>query len=424
MPDLKMGNHFYHKFEQLRQKVAALQRRATEDPAQQDTLDDALEELLTAMEEMQVAEEQLRQQNEALVATRHVVDAERQRYQDLFEFAPDGYLVTDPGGTIQEANHAAVSLLNITQDFLLGIPLVALVAESDRQAFVSQLTRLAERERVQDWKLHVQPRDGTPFPAAVTAATVRDREGKLVGLRWLMRDISERVQTEERILTANERLQAVSRRLVEVQEAERRHIARELHDEVGQVLTGLNLLLGMSPHAPADTIETRLGEARALVEELMEKVDELSLDLRPAMLDDLGLLPALLWHFERYATQTGVRVSLEHSGMERRFTTELETALYRVVQEALTNVARHAGVSEVTVRVWADPHALSVQVEDQGAGFDIQADLVARGKGGLSGLYERAALLGGRLTVESVLGTGTCLTAEWPLDGKYPEGAS
>jgi signal transduction histidine kinase len=239
-----------------------------------------------------------------------------------------------------------------------------------------------------------------------------------------MHDITKRVRAEERLLAANERLQALSRRLVEVQEAERRHIARELHDEVGQVLTGLNLLLGMSPRATADTVETRLGEARALVEELIEKVDELSLDLRPAMLDDLGLLPALLWHFERYATQTGVRVSLEHSGMERRFATELETALYRVVQEALTNVARHAGVNEVTVRVWADQVALSVQVEDQGVGFDPRGDLVARGNGGLSGMYERATSLGGQLLVETALGTGTCLTAEWPLDGQHPEESS
>ncbi len=413
-----MENAFDHKFQWLRQRVDELQRRATQGPAQQQMPHDAYEELLTAMEELQVAQEQLLQQNEELAATRYAVEAERQRYQDLFEFAPDGYLVTDPEGTIHEANHAAASLLNTAQDFLVGIPLVALVAQSDRQAFVTQLTRLPKLQHVQDWKVRLQPRDGTPFPAAVTAAAVRDSEGKLVGLRWLMHDITERVQAEERILLANERLRALSRRLVEAQETERRHIARELHDEVGQALTGLNLLLGMSSRAPADTVETRLGEARALVEELMEKVDELSLDLRPAMLDDLGLLPALLWHFERYTVQTGVRVNLEHSGMERRFTAELETALYRVVQEALTNVARHAGVNQVTVRLWANQNVLSVQVKDQGAGFDPQAALDEPVTVGLSGMYERAALLGGQLMVESAPGSGAFIRAEWPLDGQ------
>jgi PAS domain S-box-containing protein len=418
MADLKTGNRLDHKYQQLRQRVDELQGRATQGSAQQQMPQDTYKELLTVMEELQVAEEQLLRQNEELVAARYAVEAERQRYQDLFDFAPDGYLVTDPEGTIYEANHTAASLLNTARDFLVGIPLVAFVAQSDQPAFVTQLTRLAELEHVQDLKVRLQPRDKTPFPAAVTAAAVRDLEGKLVGLRWLMHDITERVQSEERILLANERLRALSRRLVEAQEIERRHIARELHDEVGQALTGLNLLLGMSPRAAADTVESRLREARALVEELMEKVDELSLDLRPAMLDDLGLLPALLWHFERYTTQTGVRVNLEHSGLERRFEAELETALYRVVQEALTNVARHAGVNEVTVRLWANQHVLSVQVSDQGAGFDPQAALVEPITVGLNGMYERAALLGGQLMVESAPGLGAFITAEWPLDGR------
>ena len=155
---------------------------------------DAYEGLLTAMEELQVAQEQLLQQNEELVATRCAVEAERQRYQDLFEFAPDGYLVTDPEGTIREANYAAASLLNTTQDFLVGIPLVVFVAQGDRKAFVTQLTRLAELEHAQDWEVRLQPRDGRLLPAAVTAAAVRDSEGKPVGLRWLLHDITERVQ--------------------------------------------------------------------------------------------------------------------------------------------------------------------------------------------------------------------------------------
>jgi len=221
----------------------------------------------------------------------------------------------------------------------------------------------------------------------------------------------------ERLRTAHERLQALSHRLVEVQEAERRHIARELHDEVGQILTGLNLLLSTSARAPADAVEARLGDARALVEELIDKVDELSLDLRPAMLDGLGLLPALLWHVARYTAQTGVRVRLEHAGLERRFPSQIETAGYRIVQEALTNVARHADVGEVTVRLWADGDILSLQVEDRGAGFDSDTALAAGDTSGLGGMYERVALLDGQMMIESGPGTGTRLMAELPLGG-------
>ena len=220
----------------------------------------------------------------------------------------------------------------------------------------------------------------------------------------------------EQVRVGRERLQTLSRQLLEVQEAERRHIARELHDEVGQALTGLKLLLDMSTRSPADEVAANLSEAQAMISELMALVRDLSLDLRPAMLDDLGLLPTLLWHFDRYTTQTHVRVTFKHTGLEgRRFAPQVETAAYRIAQEALTNVARHAGVSEVAVRLWTDQDTLSVQIEDQGAGFDPEVALAASGTTGLAGMHERAVLLGGQLTIESAPGAGTYVTAELPL---------
>jgi signal transduction histidine kinase/CheY-like chemotaxis protein len=227
----------------------------------------------------------------------------------------------------------------------------------------------------------------------------------------------------EQVRAGRERLQTLSRQLIEVQEAERHHIACELHDEVGQALTGLKLLLGMSTRLPADQITASLGEAQALANDLMARVRDLSLDLRPSMLDDLGLLPTLLWHFDRYTAQTHVRVTFKHSGLERRrFAPEVETAAYRIVQEALTNVARHAGVSQVTVRLWAHQATLGVQIEDQGTGFDLEAVLAASATTGLAGMRERAVLLGGQLTVESAPGTGTYVTAELPLGHPVEEG--
>ncbi len=226
----------------------------------------------------------------------------------------------------------------------------------------------------------------------------------------------------EQVRSGRERLQTLSRQLLEVQEAERRHVARELHDEVGQALTGLKLLLDMSTRLPADEVTASLGEAQEMVNELMALVRDLSLDLRPAMLDDLGLLPTLLWHFDRYTAQTSVRVTFKHTALGRgRFAPEVETAAYRIVQEALTNVARHAGVSEVTVRLWTAQDMLGVQIEDRGIGFDPEAALAAGDTIGLSGMRERAVLLGGQLTVESVPAAGTCVTAELPLDNPIEE---
>ena len=216
--------------------------------------------------------------------------------------------------------------------------------------------------------------------------------------------------------TLYSRLQGLSGRLMEVQEAERRHLARELHDEIGQLLTGLRLTLDV-PEPPSPALGERLGQAQALVQELLERIRALSLDLRPSILDDLGVLPALLDNIERYMSQTKIRVHLEHSGLDRRFAPETETGVYRIVQEALTNVARHGHVDEVTVRLWATDDVLGVQVEDHGAGFDPDAVLGAGRSGGLAGLRERAALLNGHLTVETHPGRGVRLTAEVPLNG-------
>jgi signal transduction histidine kinase len=216
--------------------------------------------------------------------------------------------------------------------------------------------------------------------------------------------------------TLYRRLQGLSGRLMEVQEAERRHLARELHDEIGQLLTGLRFTLDL-PEPAAPALARRLEEARILVEELLDRVRALSLDLRPSILDDLGLLPALLGHIERYTSQTKVQVHLEHHGLDRRFDPETETGVYRIVQEALTNVARHSGVDEVTVRLWANREVLGVQVEDHGRGFDPDPVLAGGGSAGLAGLRERAALLTGHLTVETRPGGGVRLTAEVPVNG-------
>ncbi len=219
------------------------------------------------------------------------------------------------------------------------------------------------------------------------------------------------------------RMRTLSRRLLEVQEAERRHIARELHDEVGQVLTGLKLLLEMSVSSPPELIGPRLDQALGLVDELATRVQELSLSLRPSMLDDLGLLPTLAWHFNRYTDQTGVRVNFHYFGQERRFAPAVRTAAYRIVQEALTNVARHADVTEVYVQLWVDPDVLRVQIEDEGTGFDTKGGPAAGDTSGVSGMHERAVLLGGQLTIDSAPGDGTCVIAELPLGDAAGAGA-
>jgi PAS domain S-box-containing protein len=223
----------------------------------------------------------------------------------------------------------------------------------------------------------------------------------------------------EETLASQSQLRSLSRRLVEAQEIERRSIARELHDEIGQILTGLKFTLAIGPQSGENRADTKLEEALKMVDDLMGRVRELSLRFRPAMLDDLGLVPALLWYFQSYTAQTGVQVNFEHSGLESRVAPELETAAYRIIQEALTNVARHAAIKETRVSCQLNHGALRVEIQDRGIGFSANA--IAPEAAGLSGMKERAASLGGALTIESAPGIGTQVIAEFPLSAGYKD---
>ncbi len=172
----------------------------------------------------------------------------------------------------------------------------------------------------------------------------------------------------------------------------------------------------MAAAAPNRSIQ--LDAALSLIGELMAWVRTRSLELRPPILDDLGLLPALLWHLDRYTAQTGVHVDFRHTGLDRRFPPEVETAAYRLVQEALTNVARHARTHEAAVRVWSSDDRLCLQIEDQGAGFDPWEALPGNATSGLTGMRERAEMLGGQLAIDSVPGAGTRLVATLPLQAR------
>jgi len=162
------------------------------------------EELQETLEELKVVEEELRQQNEELSATREKVESERRRYQDLFEFAPDGYLITDAAGIIKEANHAAANLLCVRQRYLINKPLILFVAQQDHQTFIAQLNSF---QQVQDWEIYLQPRLGTPFPASIRLVAMYDSLGQRVGWRWLLCNISARKQAEEALHQATEELE-------------------------------------------------------------------------------------------------------------------------------------------------------------------------------------------------------------------------
>lgn len=212
--------------------------------------------------------------------------------------------------------------------------------------------------------------------------------------------------------------------LMRAQEAERQAVARELHDEMGQALTALLLNLGGLEHnlagiADARSLE-RLAEARWLVEQTLSRIRALSLDLRPPALDDLGLVPAVRWYLDQLGQRSNLTVNFHVSGAEQRVPSNAALALYRILQEATTNVGRHARAGRLDVTLDCTPDALRLQIEDDGQGFDLAA-LEATGSlrrsSGLLGMRERAAALGGECVISSELGRGTCVQVRIPLMG-------
>jgi signal transduction histidine kinase len=220
-----------------------------------------------------------------------------------------------------------------------------------------------------------------------------------------------------------QQLQDLSRRLVEAQESERRSIAQELHDEAGQSLT--SLMVGLSLlEREIECSERALGritDLKQTAHEVMEGLHELAVNLRPASLDRVGLIPTLRQQAESFGRQHGVDVQFAVLGMEdERLPPQVETALYRVVQEALTNVARHAQASHVGVVLERRDDRVLAIIEDDGIGFDPD-EVVRRDRLGLFGMRERAEMLGGNLTIESSPGIGTTVFVEVPCASAHTD---
>lgn len=291
-----------------------------------------------------------------------------------------------------------------------------IIHPDDREIVHRQVKRAIRRAKVFKAEYRLVHRDGSTrhvidvlMPSTVPTAGPQLVDGMLI-------EITDRKEAEIEIAKQKEQLQALSRRLVQVQEIERRQISRELHDVIGQSLTALRFLLDSGGRNDLRDLKVRNAKAQRVVKDLMERVRGLSLDLRPAMLDDLGLVPALLWHVQRFESETGVTVRFEHGALKSRFPSEFETAAYRIVQEALTNVARHARVDEASVILRREEGELRIEVADAGSGFDLKKIRADRWTNGIHGMMERAREWGGALSIDSAPGRGTVLVATLPIE--------
>jgi signal transduction histidine kinase len=224
-------------------------------------------------------------------------------------------------------------------------------------------------------------------------------------------------QSEAQLLTTSRQLQALSRHVLEVQELERRRVAMELHDELGQSLTAIKINLQLSARLK-DQAQADLNlESIRIVEDALQQVRRLATTLRPSMLDDLGLAPALNWMAEQSATRGGFSVNFHHVRAQARLAPDIETACFRIVQEALTNITRHAQAQRVEISLRREADEMVLCVQDDGRGFDTEAMRQRAQQGaslGVLGMQERAHLIGGQLTLRSVPGNGCLVQLRCP----------
>lgn len=253
----------------------------------------------------------------------------------------------------------------------------------------------------------------------------RDAAGRPSCMRGSQIDITELKNHQAELDRASARLQQLSRRLLSVQETERRHLARELHDEIGQVLTATKMhLQSAALHPEPDRATDQFQNAVSLLDRLLAQVRSLTLDLRPPLLDDLGLVPALHWLVQQQqARAASPRVRLLADPAMARCDPAIETACFRIAQEALTNALRHARAQSITLTVDQEDGALRLSVRDDGCGFDVGAARSAAARSGslgLLGMHERLSLAGGTFTLRSSPGQGTRVEAVFPTTQPFP----
>jgi PAS domain S-box-containing protein len=365
----------------------------------------------------------LKHPEEKPLSAEHALKVSELRYRRLFEAAQDGILILNAdSGQIDDVNPFLTDMLGYSRKQLLGNKLWDIVPFKNVEASRAEFRDLQRESYVRYDDVPLETRDGRAINVEFVSNIYQVNGDRVVQCN--IRDITKRRQAEEKLKEYSRKLQVLSRRLVEAQETERKNIARELHDEIGQALTVLQLNLQAMLLSPGmEALSPRLKENLEVVEHVLEQVHDISFNLRPLILDDLGLEPALRWFTKRQAALVGLQVRFKADSLEQRLDPVIETECFRVAQEALTNVVRHARAKSVSVELRKQAGCLHLRVRDDGTGFDVGdvRERAVRGASlGLLSMEERAALAGGGLEFKSAPRTGTEVHAWFPLKWKIP----
>ena len=416
------------------------------------------------LHELQVHQIELEMQNTELQEARNRLEGQLEKYTDLYDFAPVGYFSLDEQGFILEVNLTGAALLGVERSRLINTRLSRLVAPASQPGFLAFLKNVFAGSGNQDCEAELSKAGGSVFWArfrgtfaisvsdprkwcrvSVSDITTRKRaeaaqrrvevlaasnqklEAEIIrrvageaALKQSEKDLSQSLAKASR---QQEELRLLTRQVLSAQEEERKHISRELHDVVAQTLTGINIrLAALKKSASFETkaLERDIARTQKLVEHSVDIVHQFARDLRPAVLDDLGLIPALHSFMKVFTGRTGVRTYLTaFSGVEQLDITR-RTVLYRVAQEALTNVGRHAKANRVKVTIQKLQTDIVMKISDDGKSFGVEETLRANmGKRlGLLGMRERLEMVGGQFGIKSEPGKGTTIVAQIPFSEK------
>ena len=338
--------------------------------------------------------------------------------QDLYENAPCGYHSVAPDGTILRINRTELTWLGYTSQELVGKrKLWEFVSARFCSEYKDAIAAAIAGRDISEIEIELVRKDGSVFDAFLRMAAVRDSSGAFVHTRSTVIDITARKRAEAEAHIHAEQLKAISQRVVEIQETERRNLAAELHDRLGQDLAAINLNLHLVKDqlsaGSRTKVGSRLDHSITLVERTVEVVRDVAGALRPLVLDDYGLAVTLRSYGEQFAARTGIGVSVEAKQPVPRLQQEAEMALFRIGQEALTNVLKHAKAGTVRLTLAVDAESVSLTIADDGCGFDAQSAMDHRTRGlGLLIMQERLRAVDGSLRIESQPGAGTSVVAK------------
>lgn len=346
-----------------------------------------------------------------------------EKFRLLFEDSRDAICITMQQGAIVDANRAALDLFGYTREEMMALSARQLYANpDDRRQYQQEIERLGA---VTDYEIKLNKKDGTELDCLLASTLWRGLDGKILGYQSIIRDITERKKAETELKRSQQQLRALAAHLQTVREDERTRIAREIHDELGQALTALKMDLSWIRRKldGGDAVQEKTTSMLDLVDRTIQMVRRISSELRPGILDDLGLTAAIEWQLQELNDRAGSRYALSSSLEDISLDQARSTALFRIFQEAMTNIVRHSNATRVEVGLEQNADHVTLEIMDNGKG--IEEDKISDPKSlGLIGMRERALLLGGDVSIRGKKGQGTTVTVRIPRDESATSGAA